>query len=169
MEDDISAALDRWQRAEKIQQVNNEVALFENTGDGRFFWRAIVRIVESGETLPTSYTKKLAEIGGNLLTAITPNEIAAALEFAGDKGAHIGPKQSRAYVKRWRLASEVRQVKDFYSIPLARAIEAVARNNKLTVSKVKKDYHSIFTKQRPKQTGNHIHALNGAMNAFCRK
>lgn len=132
--------------AEHVCEVNNEITLYHNTGDARFFWRAFLLIREAKKPIPEDVLSKIAEYANGLISAKTPREIAAALELAGDGKSHSGPKHSQAYVRRWRLASEVQTVMRLRpSLSLKTAIEIVARNRGLTVAKVKAAYHRVFT------------------------
>lgn len=145
MNDDEKAFFQQIEREQTVHDVNNEITLYQQTGDARFFWRAFLIIHESGDPIPKDFINKLAKFGEKLLQTKTPQELATALELTGDTKKHVGPKHSLAYEKRWRLASEVRTVKELYKISLQKAIEAVARNNNLSAFKVRKDYHSVFT------------------------
>ena len=145
MNDEENAFFQQIEREQNIHDVNNEITLYQQTGDARFFWRAFLIIHESGDPIPKDFIDKLAKFAEKLLQTKSPQELATALELTGDEKRHIGPKHSEAYRKRWRLASEVRTVKELYKIPLLKAIEAVARNNNLSAFKVRKDYHSVFT------------------------
>ncbi len=151
---------------EFVRTVNNELALFQNTGDARFFWRAFLRIREAGQPIPDDFLDKLAQWGAKLLTARTPHEIAAALELTGDDKRYVGPKKSDAYRRRWMIASEVKNVQSLYRLKLTKAIETVARNRGLSVPKVKRDYHEVFTaplkQTKPKKSGT----LDAAMRAW---
>lgn len=135
--------------------VLNEFALYSNTGDGRFLWRAILVLQRAGEPIPNNLQTKLAQWASKLLTAESQGEICAALELIGDGKKHLGPKHGIAYRKRWRLAGEVRIVMDLYKISSTKAIASVAKNRGLSIEKVKKDYHAVFgaaNRQRNGQT-----------------
>lgn len=123
-EEDFGEALERESH---VHEVNNEITLYHNTGDARFFWRAFLLIHESGEPMPQNFLDKLAQWGNRVIQAKTPQEIATAIEMTGDDKKHIGPKHSEAYRRRWRLASEVQIVKRLYKIKLIKAIETVAK------------------------------------------
>lgn len=164
-EDQYFADLDHEQH---VHDVNNEITLYRQTGDARFFWRAFLLLHESGKDVPKDFMDKLAKFANKLLHAKTPNEIAFALELVGDEKKHIGPKHSQAYYRRWRLASEVQIVQRQYRIKLSEAIAAVARNNCLSIAKVKGDYHKIFSapqtkaleKAKEKQVGSLAEAIS---------
>ena len=129
-----------------VMSVNNEIHLFHATGDARFFWRAYRRLHQAGEPIPQSYLDVLADFAGRILMTENVAELPAALGLAGSEKAHIGPKQSAAYRRRWHLASEVLMVRDLYKMSLADAIKTVARNRGLSAATVKKAHYEIFTK-----------------------
>jgi hypothetical protein len=141
---DELAFLAQLKREQLANDVQNECTLYRNTGDGRFLWRAFLRLHGAKEPIPQAILDRLAHWGGRLLGAQDPKEIAAALELSGDEKKHIGPKQSESYRKRWRLASEVCIVRDLYKISLTKAIAAVARNSGLSVATVKGAYDDVF-------------------------
>ena len=165
-ETEFDRLLEQIKHEEHVHEVNNEITLFHNTGDARFFWRAFLLIREEGKPIPDDFLDKIAQWGGKLLTARTPTEIAAALELTGDDKRHVGPKQSEAYRRRWMIASEVKNMQRFYRVKLSKAIEIVARNRGLSVPKVKRDYHEVFTaplkQTKPKKSGT----LDEAMRAW---
>lgn len=147
MDDDEKQFFDEWERADLVHEVNNEITLYQATGDGRFFWRAFLTLYEAGEPLPSNFLAKFAQLGNSLLSATTPQEISAALEFSANDGRrHVGPKHSRAYEKRWRLASEVKTVLRLRpELSLVAAKRIVARNRGLSLAEVSKTYHDVFT------------------------
>lgn len=124
--------------------VNDALALYEQTRDGRYFWRAFMILHESGRPIPQNFLDKLAQIGQSLLKAESDANIATALEFSGDKRKYVGSPTSMAYERRWRVASEVHQVKELYSLSLNQSFSVVADRLRLTVSKVKTDYHKVI-------------------------
>ncbi len=126
-------------------KVNNELTLYLSTGDARFFWRAFLLLHKDGRPIPQNFMDKFAQMGERILQTTDVTALPAALELAGSAKDHIGPKQSAAYRARRILASEVAMVRDGYKISLSEAIRIVARNNKMSVAKVKKAYHDIFT------------------------
>lgn len=126
-------------------KVNNELTLYLSTGDARFFWRAFLLLHKDGRPIPQNFMDKFAQIGERILQTTDVTALPAALELAGSAKDHIGPKQSAAYRARRRLASEVAMVRSGYKISLSEAIRIVARNKKMSVAKVKKAYHDIFT------------------------
>lgn len=170
MDDDEAAFFDAIEREQLVHDVNNEITLYQNTGDARFFWRAFLTLREAGEPIPEDFLSKLAQWGSKLIRAQTPTEIASALELGGDEKRHIGPAHSAAYYKRWRLASEVQtMMKMRPTLKLAEAIRIVAKNSGMTTSKVKADYHKVFTapvSKAGKSRANKGHSLNQAMNAW---
>lgn len=137
-----------------MQDVNEEIVLFNNTRDGRFLWRAFVLLHKAGEPMPPTMLDVMAEWGRKLQDAASPVEIARALDLYGTQKKHIGPAHGAAYRKRWMVASEVRLIQEQYRVPLKEAISVVARNGGLSVPKVKKDYHAVFTAPlKKKNTG----------------
>ena len=165
-ETEFDRLLEQIEHGEHVRRVNNEITLYHNTGDARFFWRAFLLIRKEGKPIPDDFLDKIAQWGGKLLTAQTPAQVATAMELTGDERRHVGPKQSEAYRRRWRLASEVKNVQRQFDVSLQKAIEAVALNNRLSVPKVKRDYHEVFTaplkQTRPKKNGT----LDEAMRAW---
>jgi hypothetical protein len=131
------------------RQINNDVndalALYKQTRDGRYFWRAFLLLHESGRPIPQNFLDKLAQIGQSLLKAESTANIATALEFSGDERKYVGSNKSMAYERRWRVTSEVEQVKELYKLSVKEALSVVARSQRLAVSKVKADYHKIIT------------------------
>jgi hypothetical protein len=125
-------------------EINDALALYEKTRDGRYFWRAFIILHEASQPIPQNFLDKLAQIGQRLLTADSAANIATALEFSGDKGKYVGSTTSMAYERRWRVASEVHQVKEFYNLSLNKSFSVVAIRRGLTVFKVKADYHKVF-------------------------
>lgn len=144
MNEDEKKFIAEIERQDHVHAVNNEISLYQNTGDARFFWQAFLMIHEKGDPMPQDFLDKLAQWGRGAIQAQTPKEVAVALELSGDGKKHLGPKQSATYEKRWRLASEVKTVKNLYRISLIEAIRAVARNNSLPIHKVKSVYHEVF-------------------------
>ena len=158
--------IEHIERQQTVYSVNDELALYRNTGDARFFWRAFLLIRQAGQPIPDDFLNKISQWGGKLLAAQTPTEIAMALELSGNDKRHLGPKQSAAYRRRWELASEVHSVRDLYRLRLSKAIEIVARNRGLSVAKVKHDYHAVSTaplKQTKPEKGG---TLDEAMRAW---
>lgn len=145
MSDDEKKFIAELERQDHVHAVNNEISLYQNTGDARFFWQAFLMIHEKGDPIPQDFLDKLAQWGRGAIQAQTPKEVAVALELSGNGKNHLGPKQSATYEKRWRLASEVKTVKNLYRISLIEAIRTVARNNSLPIHKVKSVYHEVFT------------------------
>jgi hypothetical protein len=167
MEDDEKKYIQDLEREQHIHDVNNEITLYQQTGDARFFWRAFLTIHEFGDPIPKNFIDKLAQFGTKILQAKTPQELSAGLELTGDEKRHIGPIQSAAYQRRWRLASEVKTVKELYKIPLSKAIATVAKNNNLGVSKVRNDYHKVFTARTKTVTQKTpVVSLTDAMKAW---
>lgn len=136
-------------RMEHVQEVNNEIRLYKNTGDARFLWRAFLLMRKAGDSIPESLMLKFEEWGRKLIAEDNPRKIASALELAGGQKRHIGLKQGATYRARWMLAGEVANVKSFYNITLTEAIDVVARNNKVSVAMVKKIYHQVVSSKKP--------------------
>lgn len=146
MNDDERTLLDGLEEQEFNCDIQNELALYRGTGDARYVWRAIAQFQEAERPLPTEFMAKLADWAGRVQQLSDPKKIAAALELSGSEKQHVGPKHSRAYERRWRLASEVQTVRRLRpKLTLAESIAIVARNRGLNHAKVKKDYHAIFT------------------------
>lgn len=140
-----TAIIAELERADRIRAVNNEIALFQNTGDARFFWRAYLRLRAAGESVPDDFMAQIDTYASKLLKAQTPLDIAAALDLSGNEKKHTGPKHAAAYARRWRIASEVKIVQDMFpGMTTDKAIKAVARNRGLSHAKVKKDYYQVF-------------------------
>lgn len=166
---DIDAYVKELDHEQLVHDVNNEITLFHATSDPRFFWKAFVLLREAGEPIPESFMRQITVWGNALIPAATPHQVAAALQMTGNGKRHIGPKHSAAYERRWRIASEVKRVSEFYKITITKAVATVARNNSLTVAKVKKAYHDTFTapvtktKNTSKETAR---ALDSALNSW---
>lgn len=143
--DDEKAFLADLEECQFNTEVQNELTLYRNTGDARFFWKAIMLFAEAGKPLPVEFTSKLAAWGALIQHLSTPDDITATLELTGEKKQPVGPKHSEAYRLRWRLASEVQMAQRARGGSLVSAFGVVARNRGLSVSVVKKAYHSIFT------------------------
>lgn len=159
--DPITASIQEQDFACRIQ---NNLALYENTGDARYVWRAIFLFHEAKKPLPPALMAKLVDWGGRVQSISDPKEIAAALELTGDNRRHVGPRHSQAYQRRWRIASEVKIVRSLRaSLTLAQAIQIVARNRGLTVAKVKKDYYGTFPAPRRRDKAQD---LSQAMQAW---
>lgn len=126
--------------------IQDELTLYRQTGDARFIWKAVILFNEAGRQLPTEFMEKLAQWGALVQDASEPKEIALALELSGKEKQRIGPNNSRAYERRWHVASEVQQVQRLYRTSLTSAIMTVARNRGLSVAKVKKDHDSVVRK-----------------------
>jgi hypothetical protein len=126
----------------------NEYALYANTRDGRFLWRAFLLLHRAGKPIPKAFLDKFAEWGEKVIGAESPAQIASALQLSGTTKKHVGVKQGEAYRKRWLLASEVLRLREFKRLGITDAIAAVALSNKLTFAKVKKDYYSVFPATR---------------------
>jgi hypothetical protein len=124
--------------------VNDALALYKQTRDGRYFWRAFMILHEFGRPIPQNFLDKLAQIGQSLLKAESAANIASALEFSGNKKKYVGSPTSMAYERRWRIASEVHQVKELYSLSLIKSFSVVASHQRLTVAKVKADYYKVI-------------------------
>ena len=140
-------------REELMHVVNNEIALYQQTGDARFFWKAIIELHEHREPIPESYMAQIVRWANSILRLSEPREIATALELTGDGKRKVGPSHSDAFEKRWRLASEVQIVKRLRpSLSLDAALKIVARNRSETFAKVKGAYHSVFTAPVAKQS-----------------
>jgi hypothetical protein len=136
--------------------VNDALALYGQTRDGRYFWRAFIILHESGRPIPQNFLDKFAQIGQRLLEAENTANIATALEFSGNKGKCVGSPRSMAYERRWRIASEVHQVKELYSLSLNKSFSVVADRLQLTVSKVKTDYHKVIKASARKNAGPRV-------------
>lgn len=140
-------------REELVHLVNNEITLYRQTGDARFFWKAIMLLHEHREPVPEQYMAQIVKWAGKVQSISEPREIAAALELSGDAKRKVGPKHSAAYEKTWRLASEVKNVKNLRAgTSLAKAIGIVARNKGLPLPVVKAAYHEVFTAPVTKQS-----------------
>lgn len=150
MSHDENRAGDRLQRdieeAGFSAAVSNEVALYRNTGDARFLWRAVMLHNDAARPLPVELVAKLAEWGSKVQTLAAPDAIAQALELRGSKKDKIGPRHAITYRRRWRLASEVDLVHRLRpDKSLTEAMKTVARNRGKSFAVVKKAYHDIFT------------------------
>lgn len=135
--------------------VNNELTLYQNTGDARFIWRAVIRHHEANVAMPAVLVAKLAEWGGRVQTVSSPHAIVLALELKGTAKDKIGPSHSAAYRRRWRLASEVQLLHRLApDKTLDQAIKNVARDRGKSVGQVKKAYYDVFTAsmQAPDET-----------------
>lgn len=124
-------------------EVNDAVALYDKTKDGRYFWRAFLLLHKAGRPVPKNFLDKLASIGESLLSADSVSKVAAALEFSGGKKRYVGCKTSMAFERRWRVAGEVQQMKDLYNLSLEKVFSLVARRRMMTVGMVKADYHKV--------------------------
>lgn len=172
--DESQVWFDKFMREMHVVDVNNQLALFSNTGDARFFWRAFLLIHERGETIPSQMLDLIATWARELQTAQTPFEIAAALKLSGDAKDHIGPKQSKAYEHRWEVASEVAMLMKIYRAPVGKAIEKVATRRHMPARTVSKFYYAVFPKgikqsaERPKRAGRSgsLPAIDQAMRSW---
>lgn len=163
------AFIKAMRHGELVRDVNNKIALFQNTGDPRFFWKAFVLLREAGEDIPESFMHQITVWGKALIPAATPHQVATAVQMIGTEKRHIGPKHSAAYEHRWRIASEVERVKKLYKVNLATSIDVVARDRNLTVAKVKKAYHDTFTGPAKKAKATEKEAdrsLDATLNAW---
>jgi hypothetical protein len=160
-------ALRQFMDAEFDRHIRNELSLYQATGDARFVWRAIGRFDMAGRPLPAEFVRKLSVWGAKVQNLSDPKSIAAALELSGTGKSKVGPKHSAAFKKRWRLGSEVLTLMKLHpSLALGAAIKAVARNNALSVAKVKSAYHAVFTapateaqRQRAETAGSELHGV----------
>lgn len=126
--------------------VDNDLALYLNTGDARFVWRAIARHHGAGKPLPPALMSKLAQWAGRVLALSGADQIAHALELVGTGKDKIGPSHSSAYRRKWKLASEVQIVRRLRpDLSLKDAFEVVARNTGKSVPVVKRAYHDTMT------------------------
>lgn len=131
--------------------VGAELALYTNTGDARFIWRAVARCHAADAPLPPVIVDKLAQWAALVQPLAEPAALVAALELSGSAKSKIGPKHSAAYRRRWRLAGEVSTV--MRMIPdrkpnkgkLRKALAIVAHRRGLSVSVVKAAYHQTVT------------------------
>lgn len=155
--EDERAFLQEITEAELHRDLQAEVVMYAHTRDGRYVWRLLLRLHEAKLPIPPEVFDKLAVWAVRLLSATSPEEIAAAIEFSGDAKRHIGPRKSAGVYRRVSVASEVRNLIDLQrsignKLSAADAIRAVARNRGLTETQVKGDYHRTFPgKARPKR------------------
>lgn len=170
---DSAAFIADLKRREFNSLVNNECDLYRNTGDGRFLWRAYLRLHEAGAPIPQNFLDKFAEWAHKVLDAESPKEIAVALELAGTTQKHSGRKQGETYRRNWLLGSEVEQVRQLWKISLEEAFRIVARNRRKPLSVVKKAYDMAFRapvrEQRQEQGKKRAMPLQDALGAWHRK
>lgn len=162
----MKTLFEAMEREAVLRAINNEIAQYQNTGDARFFWRAVLRINKAGEPLPEDFQREIAQFARAMLQAGTAPELARATGMAGSAKKHRGPVQSAAYTRNWRLASEVKTLLQLHpKLTLTAAIAAVARDRGLSVALVKKAYHATFTATKPKRKKAPT-ALDDAMRAW---
>jgi len=126
-------------------EVNDAWTLYQETKDGRYFWHAFLALHKAGRPIPQSFLDKLANIGNSLLSADSNPKIAIALEFSGDKTKYVSASKSMAYERRWRVASEVHQMEEFYNLSRTKAFSLVAKNRQMTIGMVKFDYYKVVS------------------------
>ena len=164
---EIAEATEFFNRAFLNARVHEELDLYRITQDGRFFWRAFLRLHGSGQPVRQDFLDKLAEIGKKLLSADSADSVVSALEFSGNKKKHVGPETSAAYRRRYVVATKVHWAKTFWNVSLKQAIEIIAKDRNLSVSKVKADYHKIYTAPaKAEKKGTRHRDIAQAMNAW---
>lgn len=167
----MTRASDRFLRQLGDLEFDNEIAnlakLYQTTSDARWLWRVVILLHEKRRPIPANLVAKLAEWGGKILELSDPRELTAALELTGQPGgtSNVGPKQSAAYERRWRLASEVAAVKRLW--PKMETIEAcrtVAKNTGTPINYVKSAFYKTF----PRRAGGNVahRDLQGAMMSW---
>lgn len=138
------------ERADLIRAINSEIALFQSTGDARFFWRAYLRLRAAGEPIPPDFLQRIDGFARALLSARTPQEIARALDLSGSTKKR-GPKHAVAHARRWRIAGEVAALQStFPGLSASRAIDAVAQSRGLSSALVRKMFYQALAKPRHK-------------------
>ena len=171
-EDGAASLLDA-RRRDLTLRLNTECALYINTGDARFFWRAFLHLYDAGEPIPQDFLDKFAEWGQKVLAADSPREIALALELAGTDKKHAGRAQGETYRRNWRIGSEVEQVRKLFGVSLEEAIRIVGRNRKLHISVVKTAHDKAFRapvrKQRKARQGEDSISLQEAVGTWRRR
>ncbi len=131
--------------------INRDIAHFQDTGDGRFFWRAYLRCRSAGLPVPDDFMELIDGFASGLVNAQTPQQIGAAMGMAGGVKRHVGHKHSASFVEKWRIAIEVQTVLSMWpNMNKTAALEAVARNNNQSVSVVKKAYYTAKNSQPQK-------------------
>ena len=141
--DESQAYFDYVGRQMAINEANDAVRLYLHTGDGHYIWLAFLAMYELDEPIPQNLIDKFAHIGKKILCAQTDEEVMQALEFKGHPKKHIGPAISQRMERRWRLAGDVDLVKQHFEIGITEAIALTAKEFKLSVAKVKRDYYAV--------------------------
>ncbi len=91
MNDDQKPYPKEVKRRQLVRNVNNKITLYQNRAMGVTSARLPNIALRWASSILGDFLTTLAEIGGRLLGAQTPGEIAAGLEFSKDVKKHIGP------------------------------------------------------------------------------
>ena len=137
--------------------IQNTLALYRVTKDGRHIWQVVALHAETKTPLPPWLMAKLAEWAGAVQTLSKPAELCTALELGGTAKSKVGPNLSAALERQWRLAREVARTREALPrLTLKAAIELVARNHSLPAARVKDAFHDMrakLKKRSPKPKG----------------
>lgn len=100
MENEIEAFLVKY-------SADRHLALYLKTRDGLLIWQAYSEYRKHGMQVPEDILLKLDEYASALSRAVTPNEVAAAVEMKTKKGGIAGKTRTRAAERRRDIIEHV--------------------------------------------------------------